>query len=77
MNADLKQKHSSAFICGILSFFRNLLGEDSLNYFSAYFGEAFFAALVQEGLYQSLLGMSFLQRLKGFELQGGALTINR
>jgi len=35
------------------------------------------AASVQEGLPRSLLGMSFLQRLKGFEMREGALTISR
>jgi aspartyl protease family protein len=34
-------------------------------------------ALVQEGLDQSLLGMSFLGRLKSFEMRNGALTLSR
>jgi aspartyl protease family protein len=33
-------------------------------------------AAVIEKLDQSLLGMSFLKRLKSFEMRGGALTIN-
>ena len=34
-------------------------------------------AVVQQGLDQSLLGMSFLRRLKSFEMRDGALMLNR
>jgi predicted aspartyl protease len=34
-------------------------------------------AAVMENLGQSVLGMSFLNRLKGFDIRQGALTISR